>query len=216
MNINDVQPADVIPKDILSAIFNAQRALMNKYEEIEKANGLLQTDDIPVDLHDRFGQARLKDFAWRTVEELAEALDALCEKNQDHFLEELADGLHFITEMSILSGITPQDIIDEPLSEWFMMMQTATIPLLKLEGKSVDYLLRHIIMDLGMACNQLKNKPWKSTHVLTDIQAYKDWFTSAYKNYLLLFAYVDVDAEGMFQLYFRKNKVNQFRQESNY
>ena len=48
---------------------------MAKYEHIEEANGMLETKDVPVDIDSRKGQARLKNFAWRFTEELAEALE---------------------------------------------------------------------------------------------------------------------------------------------
>lgn len=59
----------------------------------------MQTEDCPVNLDDKRGQARIKDFSWRITEEIGEALDAM--ENESallHFHEELVDGLHFLTE----------------------------------------------------------------------------------------------------------------------
>ena len=51
MNINDVEDREVKFKgDKLEAIFNRQLELMEKYHKIEKANGLLQTEKVPVPL----------------------------------------------------------------------------------------------------------------------------------------------------------------------
>lgn len=61
----------------LEAIFNRQRELMEKYHHIESKSGLCQTEDCPVNLDDKRGQARLKDFAWRATEEVAEAFEVL-------------------------------------------------------------------------------------------------------------------------------------------
>ena len=62
--------------DKLEAIFARQKELMEKYHDIELRSGLMQTEDCPVNLDDKRGQARIKDFAWRVIEEVGEALDA--------------------------------------------------------------------------------------------------------------------------------------------
>src|ERR1700744_6362039 len=60
-----------------------------------------------LNLNDRFSQLRLKDFAWRITEELAEATECFNHKpfNRTHFLEELIDALHFSVELCCYSGI---------------------------------------------------------------------------------------------------------------
>lgn len=65
-----------ISGDMLEAIFGRQNELMIKYHDIELRSGLMQTEDCPVNLDDKRGQARIKDYAWRVTEELGEALDA--------------------------------------------------------------------------------------------------------------------------------------------
>ena len=107
MNITHAKTEEVCG-DKLEAIFNRQKELMAKYHHIEKRSGLLQTEDCPVNLDDKRGQARLKDFSWRVIEEVGEALDA--RDNSMHFCEELIDGLHFLTELTILAGIEPKDL----------------------------------------------------------------------------------------------------------
>ena len=106
-------------KESLKAIFDRQRELMIKYHDIEFKSGLMQTEDCPVNLDDKKGQARIKDFAWRITEEIGEAIDALCNSEKLHYEEELIDGLHFLTEMTILTGyniyekFTLEELIDE-------------------------------------------------------------------------------------------------------
>ena len=68
-------------KESLKAIFERQRELMEKYHDIELKSGLLQTEDCPVNLDDKRGQARIKDFSWRITEEVGEALDAITESH---------------------------------------------------------------------------------------------------------------------------------------
>jgi hypothetical protein len=84
MNIKNATTEN-IQGDRLISIFGRQKELMNKYHDIEKNIGLMQTEDCPVNLHDKRGQARLKDFAWRTTEEIAEAMETL------PMIHELAD-----------------------------------------------------------------------------------------------------------------------------
>ena len=110
MNITHAVTEEVVG-DKLVAIFNRQKELMFKYHDIEKRSGLLQTEDCPVNLDDKRGQARIKDFSWRVMEEVGEALDA--KSDFEHFTEELIDGLHFLTELTILSGFGPEDIVWE-------------------------------------------------------------------------------------------------------
>ena len=107
MNITHAKK-ETTNKESLKAIFERQRELMEKYHDIELKSGLLQTEDCPVNLDDKRGQARIKDFSWRITEEIGEALDALENEEGEaallHFHEELIDGLHFLTEMTILTG----------------------------------------------------------------------------------------------------------------
>lgn len=117
---------EVVNMDKLDEIFARQRELMDKYHLIEAANGLLVTDQVPVDLNDPRGQARLKEMAWRTVEELAEAMNELKNRpwkqshtptNKEAFREEVVDALHFFIELCILAGFTPQSLHDQYLNK---------------------------------------------------------------------------------------------------
>lgn len=105
--------------DTLRMIFDRQRELMHKYHPIERDNGLLLTEDVPVDIHSHAGQARLKDMCWRCVEELGEAMNCLknkawkqtmMETDVVHYREELADAFHFFVELCILSDISAGDL----------------------------------------------------------------------------------------------------------
>ena len=75
MNITHAKSEEVVG-DRLVAIFTRQKELMSKYHDIEKRSGLMETEDCPVNLDDKRGQARIKNFSWRIIEEVGEALDA--------------------------------------------------------------------------------------------------------------------------------------------
>ena len=80
MNITDVDKNENKVICRLQDVFNRQKELMEKYHDIEKKNGLLQTEQVPVDINSHMGQQRLKDFAWRVTEEIGEAMNCLKNK----------------------------------------------------------------------------------------------------------------------------------------
>jgi hypothetical protein len=67
-----------------------------------------------------------------------------------------------------------------------------------------------------MARNTLKNKPWKQTHMLTDTNQYENAMKkTAYALFTFLY-FVGITKESVFHIYYKKNKVNQFRIKSKY
>ena len=216
MNINDfTAPTDYPQGGYLEAIFDRQASLMKKYHDIEERNGLLQTPDCPVNIHDSKGQARLKDFAWRITEEVTEATEARDYLDDyEHYLEEMIDALHFMVEQQILAGLTPGSYMSEGVKTDLLeyLMHDGNLFVVGLQPVT-EY---HIIERVGLAMNCLKNKPWKQSQMMTD----EDKFYKLMKESLLILLAVLVraglSAEDVYGLYTRKNQVNQFRQRSNY
>ena len=198
-------------KESLRAIFDRQKELMEKYHDIEFKSGLMQTEDCPVNLDDKRGQARIKDFSWRITEEIGEALDAIENESGEsallHFHEELVDGLHFLTEMTILTG--------------YDLPEYTTLKDLIEEGSYRDcYTLNDLVSDhvmyLGMMCNCLKNKPWKQSMMRTNKENFYKHLKLVWSNYIAILTSQDLTEEEITDLYLRKSQVNQFRQRSNY
>lgn len=198
-------------KESLRAIFDRQKELMEKYHDIEFKSGLMQTEDCPVNLDDKRGQARIKDFAWRITEEIGEALDAIENESGEsallHFHEELVDGLHFLTEMTILTG--------------YDLPEYTTLKDLIEEGSYRDcYSLNDLVSDhvcyLGMMCNCLKNKPWKQSMMRTNKENFYKHLKLVWSNYIAILTSQDLTEEEITDLYLRKSQVNQFRVRSNY
>ena len=221
MNIDDVDEESIIIEgDRLEAIFEKQKELMIKYHHIEKGNDLLQTDQVPVDLHDRMGQARLKDFAWRVTEELAESLEAYIDhpELELHYKEELADALHFLVELAVLSGVTPGDIVHDP--DRIVGVNGDKLTHLYEKAEEVDLsfeaAMATVVLRLGQAMNLLKNKPWKNTHMLTDVSRYRNYIVGAFVAFAELTRLIGMGPDDMCTFYFRKSVVNKFRQRSNY
>ena len=229
MNINDVDEKIDIPdtnEGIWKAIFEKQRALAAKYSDIEGMGTLLETTANNVDTMN--GQKWIKDFAWRVTEELAEAFEALEKmvnaagdsvtdfkdneemlqyhehfkeemlQYHEHFKEELADSLHFLVELTIIAGY----------DEKIMMAVDVNVPGVKDAWPTV--------YNLGLMCNCLKNKPWKQTQMLTDRPKFTVYLIATWVSFLGLLSSRIGKPSDIYLYYFKKNKVNQFRQRSKY
>lgn len=218
MNITHAKE-EIIQGDKLVAIFQRQSELMEKYHHIEARSGLLQTEDCPVNINCKRGQARLKDFAWRLTEELGEALDTYYEhgEKQDnlHFQEELVDALHFFTEFTILAGYTPEMLIREiPEGEDYLEVLFMNAPIMA--GGSIEDAVSQFIRQLAMTCNTLKNKPWKQTQMITDKVEFENRLIKTWDCYAAVLEASGLTAETTAMLYLKKSQVNKFRQRTNY
>lgn len=216
MNVDDINgdviPTDFSQKDRLDLIFERQHALMEKYIPIEVKNGLCHTQDCPVDLNDKYGQARLKDFFWRCTEELTEACEAnrIHPELRNHVLEELADALHFLVEAHLLAGITPTHIIDfKGYCKLGRLVEYS-------ERDALEHGCFEVIYWLGCASNCLKNRPWKNNHQLIDAGKFRRYLVKTLPLLISVFVGQGMDADEIFRMYWKKSEVNKFRQRSNY
>ncbi len=212
MNVTDVKEDAPVVRDRLEEIFKRQHELAKRYQEVEERSGVGRAlvAGRRFDLDDIRCQYVLKDFAWRTMEEVGEALDAQVNGGSpDHAHEEIADGLHFLTELCILAGVGPGDI-DLAVGEGDMLDRTFRA------GMSVGGSLHAFVQKIGMAMNCLKQKPWKQTSFRTDVTRLKFWLILSYRAYCGLAAEFGMTAESLYDLYFKKNKVNNFRIDSKY
>jgi len=180
-----------------------QKFLMEKpggYDEIESKIGLKQTEDVPVNIESKEGQARLKDFCWRTTEELMEAKESYDRgDDMEHTLEEVVDALHFFVELCILS-------------KWETFPNNSITPTQEVN----EHLFYAPVYPLGIAANLLKNKAWKQTFVETDVNRYNDYLADASQQLLGIFGYFDQSLRDVYNIYYRKNRVNIWRQDRNY
>jgi len=238
MNIKDYE--HLIPTlptgDKLLNIITRQTELMHRYHAIEAPFRL--TQDVPVNLSDRFGQLLLKDFAWRVTEEVSESIDALQKGDTIlHAQEELSDAFHFLVEMSILSAWNPNctpDYHDD--NNGFDMLDNlfyrASSPPATIETSYTIHDLNpydimafnnllnrsytNFITSLGMVCHTLKNKPWKQSHMLTDELEFYHRLSNAFRNFCHLCAAMGMTSHTLYIMYFLKSEVNSFRLRSAY
>lgn len=210
--------------DRLQAIFQRQQELWDKYHHIEVESGARISEHCPVNLHDRKDQLQIKDYAWRVIEEVGEAIDA--SQTKDHYQEELVDGLHFLTEMTILVGLGWDQLIPEELRvegtdhlEDLVIRSKSDMTAMFGENPREDplpYLVSNLVMELGMMCNCLKNKPWKQSMMMTDEAAFYGRLRRVWGVYVTLLLNSGLDADGITDTYLRKSQVNKFRQRSQY
>ena len=83
---------------------------------------------------------------------------------------------------------------------------------------------QHIIKDMAYRCiteiveatECLKNKPWKQTHMHTDVEHMKEEIADALHFFIELCLLCGMSAEDLYSYYLKKNGVNGFRIRSNY
>jgi len=73
-----------------------------------------------------------------------------------------------------------------------------------------------VVYQLNLGRNCLKNKPWKQTGMLTDIPKYKGYLIRAFLEFLVLCTSWGLDDHDIFEIYWKKNCCNVFRQKSKY
>jgi len=227
MNISHIEVPDdfVFPDNLIQDIFDHQLKLADKYKEIEGH------PEFPIPQHkldDRHSQAHIKDFAWRTTEELGEMFYAQQDSSLIHTHEELGDALHFLAEMSIISGydisarFQDPELKHQPIDymfyqkakhDWDWVGDSATI----IEKKTQQQLVfADFIIELGWCMNHLKSKMWKQTPMPTDWEAYENQLDKVWIAFACICLSMGVGSQELYLLYYKKNVVNQFRIRSNY
>lgn len=199
MNINDV-PDSVVPvtqdlRDIGNEIYNRQAELEEQYWVIEKRPSRF------VLVNSREGQILIKDFLWRFTEEIGEFLDA--RKHIEHAHEELADALHFLAGITVVTGKR------ETFVGCTEMVQDA-------DFHNAERSLEDVILYASMVGNTLKMKPWKQTDVLTDENKFDHFLGMLIISFFRLSIAYGLQPVDLFKLYWKKSEVNLFRQRSKY
>jgi hypothetical protein len=105
-------------EDMLKSMFESQKEFMDLLRE---KRGF---PEFPVDLSTKDGQRHAKHIAYDAMGEMFEAIATLSNSkshratdvgsqfDRDHYLEEIVDATHYLLELVILSGFTPQEFFD--------------------------------------------------------------------------------------------------------
>lgn len=234
MNIDDATTTNC-PDNVyraLCAMFDRQRELMAKYCGIEKRNGGNVPAD-PISLQDAKRQWRIKEDFWRTTEEIAEAWEELHLVGNEinswrthwgsnpkvrHIFEELADAFHFLIEATLHSGHDVDSLDLKALYEDYgnhevNLMAEAQMNDFATDARNNSHLF---IEAMGIAANELKNKPWKQTQMETDTERFRSRLRNVWAEWFSVWTALDADYRDFFDLYFKKSEVNKFRQRSQY
>ena len=73
-----------------------------------------------------------------------------------------------------------------------------------------------IVHYLNLARNCLKNKPWKQSQMLTDSAKFRDYLIKSFILFLGTCYSMNLSSDNLYRNYFKKNKINLFRQKSHY
>lgn len=190
----------------LQEIFAAQIILGKRFLVIEKNNGLAHpSDDIePLVLPSFHNEARLRAHAWRIVEEASELSIA----EGANILEEVSDILHFLTEFSVLSGIFPDHFSDGERSMEYIFDRGHNQIL------SPSYLWKDFITQIGLAVNQLKNRPWKLSQRGISIEDYRGQVCLVWYRFGELCSSLSITSDQLYNAYFSKHQENERRIEN--
>lgn len=102
---------------LLQKLFRLQETLMLAY----KSKDADRIPDWPIDISNKESQLFCRDLAFRTMEELFEAIrhlknakmhrqTELTDFDREEFLEEIVDALHYVLEIMVLVGVGPKEL----------------------------------------------------------------------------------------------------------
>ena len=80
----------------------------------------------------------------------------------------------------------------------------------------IKSLAMRMILEIGESMECLKNKPWKETHVLTDVDHLYEEVADVFHFFIAKCLAINLDAETLFKYYMKKNKVNHWRRDTKY
>lgn len=174
----------------LYRIYEHQRDLMDRLAPKELENGY-PVPTPPLDLQLREHQQHFRMMAWFFTEEVVESLLA---SDEEH-AEELSDALHFLTELCILTDVSPESV-------------AAVLILTDFRPDILDVLLQ-----VGRAANRMKAKPWKSNPQPTDEEEVQRCLRTALA---YMWKHIQIEGHDPHEIYFHKNEINKKRIETGY
>lgn len=80
----------------------------------------------------------------------------------------------------------------------------------------IKWRFMNCIVEICEAMDVMKNKAWKQSMVETDETHLKEEIADALHFFIEACILIGMDAEELWKFYFKKNKVNEFRQRSRY
>ena len=225
LDINTKKSQDII-KDFSARIieelgeaFESYELMMNMFHQGESEKDMIPTlqnfnEEIADALHFWLELMIFSGFETAHLKKWMEMDWEVSFRNPDLLSEYFKLGAFFVEGAIPMRSLSKRMIIkDEDLNEEFLRGGRA---LSKVIMNNMKIYLWDITYHLQIARNTLKNKPWKQSHMLTDLGQYEDALKkTAYSLFTFLY-FVGINKESLFHIYYKKNKVNQFRIQSKY
>lgn len=200
--------------DRLDLIFQHKLKSSAEFRQVQRNHGLILTpENLRADPATREGAIELhKGLHWINLE-LVEFLFAKPEER----LEELADVLHFLIELAILSGFDHTIVPEAPKHDEVPAPDRLDVMLQASEGNTFvlpdfEANARFCITASLQVANLLKNKPWKQTlkpppdpdEFRRSIQAVFFWYGATVRT-------AGFTAQALYNDFVRKDKINHNR-----
>ena len=206
--------------DKLTEIFQRQAAYVVSLRPTYLHNGFTQhSQDMPWDLNGRHSQEEFRLLAWRTTEEIVEAMQ-IWEGNHDafrteRFQEEVADALHFFIELCLATDVREDTLLmgidgavfmqdRDRLEEFFYIVSREALRI-HLHESDPWY---EFIRALAHAIMHFRQRPWRTDFRETDRRAWVMGLHLAFRSFVEACIQSDVTAEALHSAYFKKAKVN--------
>lgn len=169
---------------MLEAIFDKQKQLVEAFHGVE--HPLYPNIDTLV------GQNKLRLTIYFFLEELTEARHA----EPSDLVEEFADALHFLVELALFSGLTPEEV--EQGGDLADFMAT---------GNWED-----VYATAMLAGHELKFKPWKQNPKLTSSVKFRQFVRQTFAEFFALVCQsYGIDSQVLYEAYHAKHRVNNQR-----
>lgn len=207
VNINSFSSEEK-PIDIIQTIFDKQAELMKSY----------WTKAVGEDIDTLFGSQEIRKFSKYTVEELAEAYQAMeiDWSRWEHSEEEMIDSLHFFVEKLLIANLTYKKILGYLGTDSENIRNLIKEKAEVIKDYSIESLLRLATYHANIADNRLRNKERKSEQLPTNRDLFYKETAEWFLKYLACFYCLWLNEDKLRELYSKKNQVNHFRIKSNY
>lgn len=207
VNINSFS-SEEIPTDIIKTIFDKQAELMKSY----------WTKPVKEDIDTLLGSQEIRKFSKYTVEELAEAYQAMMIDwyRGEHAEEEMIDSLHFLIEKLLIANLTYNKILGYLGTDSENIRNLIKEKAEDIKNLTLESLLRLATYHANIADNRLRNKERKAEQLPTNRDLFYKETAEWFLKYLACFYCLWLNEDKLRELYSKKNQVNHFRIKSNY
>lgn len=211
----------------LEAIFKRQAEFVDSLRPIYRHNEFHNhAFPMPWPINNREFQEEFRLLAWRTTEEVYEAIQVyrVCfdpdlgwhdPEGEAKFREEVADALHFFVELCLAVGITSRDVIFYYEGICVPMEQDALDWVFRFVGSRPDDLVilrwNLFVERLARAMMLLKQRPWRTDDRQTDASRLNGAMASAFVSFISACRRSGINSQNLYDAYFKKGKVNDQR-----